>query len=190
MSIQLDAATQFPALRWLACTLVMGASLELVRADGPGEKKMSATAERRTGVALAENEGALVSVSILGTCKSGQPAPLSIAIRNRGDNPFYCDEARGLPNVRMEMKLENRDTKAAVEMTAYGKNVFKWLGYGSRGLTKIEKDHERKWSIDLSEFFPFARGNYRFSATLVLRRDDRGHNFKVVVENLDFTVSD
>jgi hypothetical protein len=147
--------------------------------------------ESHVSTVSAENHGAAIDLSIPRSCKLGQPMPLSITIRNEGDKPFFCDEAAGLPNQRMEMKLEGAHSNAAVQMTPSGKIRIESLRRGGApaSVAKLDGRHERTWTVDLDDFFQLAGGNYRFAVAFQLR-DEQGHYFKVVADNLLFEVSE
>jgi len=168
---------------WIAKTLIQRDARSITEITYVGPKQISAS---------AQNEGAVVEISVPAKCTFGRPVPATVSIRNKGDKVFFCDEVSVMPNERMEMNLVNRETKVPVEMTKYGKNFMKSIKLlaTQSGIAKLEKGESGTWTIDLDEFFAPARGNYRFSATFLLRRDEQYHLFKVTVDDLDFGVSD
>jgi hypothetical protein len=140
--------------------------------------------------ASAQNEGAVVEITALAKYTARQPIPITVVIRNTGDKPFYCLSVADLPNDKMEMKLENRDTKTPVKMSKRGKIYMENVkDSGQAGIERLEKGKWMSRTIDIAEFFPITAGRYTFTASFVLHRDFDSHDIPVVVNGLDFTVA-
>jgi len=160
----------------------------LIQMDGRSITQITYVGQKET-TASAQNDGAVVEISLPAKCTFGRPLPATVVIRNNGNKPFFCFEVSGLPNDRMAMKLENRDTNEPVDMTPYGKNFMRNITRGGQsGFAKLEKGKSRTWRINLHEFFAPEPGRYRFTASFALHRNGE-HDISINVDNLDFTVS-
>jgi len=183
MGTNLAAVRRSLILQSFLCILLLGSFSRAESADGPGDKKMKSVSK--------EDQGARVVTSIARACKLGQPMPLSLTVRNIGDATILCPGSGYVPNCRIT--VVNRDTKAACEMTAYGKQILKDQSKGGGGMHDkgvMKKGQEQRWTLDVGRCFALRQGSFAVSVAVTFRKAEPPYRyFDVTADDLFFEIS-